>query len=71
MSMARGAAPGVCQSCEVETTDIRLIPVQIERDGKPTIALVLACSPCLRRGLSVQVENGKATVLKAEGGQGQ
>lgn len=66
LSKARGAVPASCQSCDVLTTDIHLIPLQHEIDNKPTIALVLLCSPCIRRGVKVQIENGMATVEKAK-----
>lgn len=68
MSQARGAVPGECQSCDTLTTDIRLIPVthEVERDAamKRVIDLVLLCTPCVRRGVRVRIEEGKATVEK-------
>lgn len=64
MSKARGAVPGQCQSCDVLTTDIRLIPL-IPTLGPKAIQLLLICTPCARHGVRAKVEDdGTVTVEK-------
>lgn len=65
LSRSKYAAPGQCQSCDVLTTDIRLIPIVYVREGKDAINLVLLCTPCVRNGVKVTVEkDGGVTVEK-------
>lgn len=71
MSRARGAVPSECQECQVRTTDVHLITVVAKVDGKQAIGLVLACSVCARRGLTVDladvfgVDASRVEVLEA------